>query len=201
MKLYTIQHIEVYKALKKQGFYATNTNYICEENFQEAYDWLAKMARKHKKFDCNGRPIWCWTKRPDMRTYKFISDPSRPKKEKYVLLTLEVPANRVLLSEFGLWHCVLNKSPVVLNSQEDKQWDKLLKPYGGYIGNKTPQKIIKLMEKSWEKIIFKDSTSFKNFDKKWIGKVQLQATIDKIDIDQVLKVEYFNLINKSKITS
>jgi hypothetical protein len=48
--------------------------------------------------------MWAWPERPDMRSYGH----QPPEGQRLVLLKLQVPGEKVLLSDFGDWHMVLN---------------------------------------------------------------------------------------------
>lgn len=61
-------------------------------------------------------PVWAWyqwegmRKRPDMRVHgRNWGEKGTP----IVLLTIEVPDNLVLLSDFDYWHCVLNDGEII----------------------------------------------------------------------------------------
>lgn len=196
MKVYTIQHLKVWEELQKTGQYQTNPQYICEETFQEAYQWLNRMAQKYQGWQVK-RPIWVWTKRPDLRKSRFFQDPAQAAVEPHVLLTLNCPDQQLLLSEFGLWHCVLNYFPVAVNDQQAKSWDKLLEPYGGMV-HKAPLEIIEKMKASWEQILYLNPQSFAHFDKEFCGELELQGIIPQINLHQVERVQPFEMVNKAK---
>lgn len=200
MKVYTLQHIDVLKTLNKTGVYYTNEAYICEETFKEAYNWLNSMGYKYRPKTWHGtRPVWLWLKRPDMRLYRYISTPNAPKREVQVLLTFDIPESELLISEFGLWHSVLNSFPVAVNEKDSRKWDKILKPYGGYFSEKVPKTVKAAVLKSWEKILKIKEDSFKNFSKKWIGEeLQFQAITPCLKAEYLVKVEKFTIVNKHK---
>lgn len=66
-----------------------------------------------------------------MAWYKFDGKNKKPdirKKECYynedmVCLELELPDNKVLLSDEELWHCPLNNAPIILE-EDDEVWDR-----------------------------------------------------------------------------
>lgn len=194
--MYTIQHQSVADKLAKTGLYKTNRRFICEPTFKEAYDWLTKMAKKHKGWE-ESRPVWAWHKRPDLRNYRFFRDEQSPTNRTDVLITLEVPEQFVLLSEFGLWHCVLNNFYVYINKQQEKYWNKLLKPYNDQL-DKAPKKIHKLKEKSWEQILFLNPKSFAKFDKKITGSLELQAILPYLKQEWVISIKPIKMKNTKK---
>lgn len=125
MLLWTIQHETIYKALLKSGFFVPDSTHgFMEEDFQHAYDWLCgQMRLRLPNTPENAKyPIWAWyqwegtRKRPDMRTsHKVLSPSGTP----IVLLTLEVPDEEVLLSDFDMWHSTLGNHYLALTEEED----------------------------------------------------------------------------------
>lgn len=195
MLLYTLQHKSVWETLVKEGEYMTDINYICEPSFIEAYKWLNQVAYKYKPHWFGDRPVWCWTKRPDMRKQKFIFDKDKPLEQDYVILTLEVPEQFILLTHFGLWHSVLNGFPVSLNEPEDNQWDKKLETYEM---NCLPKHLEQEKQNSWEQIIYNNGFS-QTWDEEYVGKQEdLQAIIPSIKLNMLVKTEHVKLINKYK---
>lgn len=77
----------------------------------------------HPKPEQAKYPWWAW--------YKFDGKNKKPdirKKECYynedmVCLELELPDNKVLLSDEELWHCPLNNAPIILE-EDDEVWDR-----------------------------------------------------------------------------
>lgn len=193
MKLYTLQHKSVYYELLKTGVYKTNTQFICEETYLEAYTWMSSMAKKFKGWSCP-RPVWCWTKRPDMRKERFFTDSTKAKEEPYVLLTLEVPEALALVSEFSLWHHVLNKYPLSCSQTEEEAWEKRLET-----PNFDTSTVKKDIEKSWEQIFNLGENSFKHMDLEAFNPEHalFQAIIPEIQAKYIKKVEFFTLINQS----
>lgn len=69
-------------------------------------------------------PVWAWyqwegvRKRPDMRTHRYGGKKGTP----VVLLTIDVPNNMVLLSNFDMWHVVLNNGYLPLYDKDDIEY-------------------------------------------------------------------------------
>lgn len=196
MKLYTIQHLKVWETLEKNHKYETDEAFICEENFRQSYEWLNQQAKKLIPQWTASRPVWCWVKKPDLRSYRFIFDTEKPGQEEYVLLTLEVPDQLILLSHFGLWHSVLNGFPVARNQEEETYWDSRLETYE--LSN-IPLNLKSEMEKSWENILLLPGQEFSNWNEDYAGdKHDLQAIIPYIEKNMVMDCKKFNMVNKAK---
>ena len=117
-------------------------------------------------------PVWAWYqwegmwKRPDMRHHGRVSD----KGVASVLLILEVPDDKVLLSDFDYWHVVLNDGELILPYDENVVYSK------------------EERQKSWENI-FDYECTFDNGERT-IG-LSTQDTMREIKAEWVLKVEHF----------
>lgn len=86
-----------------------------------AYGWMADVLAER-----TGQP-WAWPLWAWARTTRasLVSEARRYARmvPGTVLLTLRVPATRVLLSEFADWHCVLNRIPILPSSLSDTEFD------------------------------------------------------------------------------
>lgn len=188
MRLWTMQPVEVYEILLRDGVFHCDPNKIPEPSFTEAYDWLNQYLEKKDSKPQNVKyPIWAWfrfngkEKKPDLRhsCYGYRGD-------KMVCIELDIPDEKVLLSDFDLWHFPLNRwwlndcfYPEYNDEEDDKAraWFKSL--------SKEQQETEK--EKSWEQIF-----NIEPFESDWIlrGKY-VQAIFWEIKLDQVKKIQYF----------
>lgn len=105
MILWTIQHRKAYEEFLENGVLRGNPEYIEEEFFKEPYEWMIEQMKKRIGNPPDGVtiPIWAWyqwegkRKRPDMRSCgRGWGEKSTP----IVLLTIDVPNDCVLLSDF-----------------------------------------------------------------------------------------------------
>ena len=126
MKLWTIQHRAAYDKFMKTGFLRADENHLfCKDDLRFAYDWMAaKMVQRFGNPPNNVRyPVWLWyqwegcRKRPDMRTFvRGWAAKGTP----ITLITVEIPDHMVLLSDFDMWHIVLNDEYLSLTEEEDE---------------------------------------------------------------------------------
>lgn len=187
MILWTIQPIEVYELIQKQGYYICDekkSELISNFDFDKPYDWLVKeMKKKIGNPPLNVKyPVWAWhtwnkkRHKPDLR----VSHATRG--TKLVCLEIEIPDEDVVLSDFDNWHCVLNDwyLPQVTSEEE---FDKAFEIFEKL--SKEEQETIK--KKSWE-LIFDIEYS----DKPWQENGSyIQATFWKLSITQIKKVQFF----------
>lgn len=174
MILWSIQHRQAYEKMIQRGtLRADEAHLLFGGNFKDAYNWMAEQMGKRIGPPPKGVkvPIWAWyqwegkRKRPDMRTHGCASE----KKVPIVLLTIDVPENHVLLSDFDYWHVVLNDGDLIEPFSIDKIYLQDMK------------------RKSWENIFdierLYDGETHRDFS--------TQATLWEIKQEWVIKAEYF----------
>lgn len=116
-------------------------------------------------------PVWAWyqwegkRKRPDMRCHGRCSEKGIP----IVLLTVDVPTEKVLLSDFDYWHMVLNDWALVFPFVPKAKYSEAVK------------------RKSWENI-FDIECSYDGEDEHCLS---TQATLWEIKQEWVRKAEQF----------
>jgi len=133
MKLWTIQHQEAYKQLRKNGVLYANEEYLfCEDDFRHAYDWMSlELSKKDVMPEGIRYPIWAWyqwegkRKKRDMRGSGFST-----RGDPIVQLEIEIPDEKVLLSDFELFHFVLNNLYMASTEEEDEQFQKWIESKG-----------------------------------------------------------------------
>ena len=174
MILWTIQNGIAYEKMKKTGVLRADESYISDDTFKSSYLWMANQMKMRIGNAPEGVtfPVWAWyqwegkRKRPDMRIYgRSWSKKGTP----IVLLTIDVPEQCALLSDFDYWHCVLNDGEIIF-------------PYDESIVYTEEEK-----QKSWENI-FNINCSFDGEAHQYLT---TQATLWEIKKDWVKKVEYF----------
>lgn len=184
MRLWTIQPAHAYETLRTGRPYRCEKT-LCEnlkyEKFKEAYAWLAGQMTRRIGPPPNGTelPVWAWhttdwkNKRPDMRQPLF-----RYSDKPHVLMELELPEDRVLLSDYIAWHIVLNQG-YYGNAENDSEFEQEMNEF-----DMLPQDTQAIMRiKSWEKIF-----DTRKIDTDWTKNGQyVQATFWEIRLEDVLK--------------
>lgn len=174
MKLWTIQHKKAYEEMLRTGVLRANSAHIFDEFFRESYEWMAEQMKKRVGAPPDGveLPVWAWyqwegmRKRTDMRHHGRAGDKRVP----IVLLTIDVPDDQVLLSDFDYWHVVLNDGELIFPYDENANYSK------------------EKRHKSWDNIF--------DYECKWSNEERViglstQATMWEIKEEWVLKVEHF----------
>jgi hypothetical protein len=174
MILWTIQHEIAFEKMITTGVLRTDSDHLLfDGDLVTAYRWMAEQMRIRIGAPPEGVEfsVWAWyqwegkRKRPDMRTHGLWGEKGTP----IVLLTLDVPDDKVLLSDFDYWHCVLNDCEIIFPYSETACYTEEEK------------------RKSWENI-FDISCSF--VDNKETS-LSTQATLWEIKREWVIKAEHF----------
>ena len=83
-----------------------------DDSFAAAYDWMRWQLHRHIQGYAGGFPIWVWA-RTSRRDLVSTVDDLAGQSPGSALLTLRIPRDRLLLTDYLTWHDVLNGSPTV----------------------------------------------------------------------------------------
>lgn len=190
MRLWTIQPFIVLDILEQYGVFTAREDLIAFPEFTTEYDWLCEhLEQKDKRPASVKYPVWAWHtfnghhKKPDLR---YNGHGQRG--EKLACIELEIPDSKVLLSDFDLWHFVLNDywidPDVFLPDYNDEQSDANDEKYNSLSAEQQQQ--VKLS--SWETIF--DVEQVMQSD--WISRGKyIQAVFWELKMDYVKKVQIF----------
>lgn len=165
MKVYTVQRLETYYRMREQGYLIGDEKFVWED-FKKPYQWMMKqMEKKIEGYNGKDYPIWVWKRKVNRNEHALLS-----KGIKGVILTLEIPEDKILWSDFDHWHFVLNNGPIT-ESEDEESYPT---------------------EDSWEKIF--DFNLLRSLDNDWNGKFNedwIQGVTPKITMSMVKKVTRF----------
>jgi hypothetical protein len=161
MRLVTIQDKAAYDELCATGVLRCKSElaeWLSEDCFKAAYDWLVKQMKKRIGEPPNGvrYPIWAWhslDNRPakvDLRRSEFNNYSGE-----HYILTIDVPEEQVLLSDEENWHFVLNNW-FLSGAKNENDFDK----DESWFDSLPPDERQQVKEKSWESIF--DITPLEN---------------------------------------
>ena len=191
MIITTIQPQEVYNICKEKPFYTdiTRSEYYDWKEFIEAYNWLSSvMKTKIKKPFQAQYPIWGWYRyngkyKLDLRQHTHLYPPN------YYAITLDIPDDQVLLSDYESWHAVLNK--FVLHDLDDEENFDKNDDYYDKLKESDPNKYNEIMVQSWYHIFDLKPNVFSSG-------TEIQATFWKIDPKWIIKAKKFGSMKESK---
>ena len=186
MRLWTIQPVEIYEQIKRDGRYTFD--YEKSDNardFAKQYKWLEHemFARGIEKSHPDDSLVWAWyiyggrRHKPDLRHSAYDA-----RGTKSVCMEIEIPDSQVLLSDFGSWHYVLNNW-YLGNSENESEWEKEQE----WLDSLLPGERQKQIESSWQKVF-----DIAPYTSNWRSNGQyVQATFYNLFLDDIKKVQHF----------
>lgn len=190
MRLWSIQPIEVWDELQTKGYYRCDPAKACfiydeKISFRDQYIWLVKQMKQ-----CIGDPpqgvsypVWAWyifdskNKKPDLRLSGY-----RQPGEQSVCIEVEIPKEKVLLSDFDGWHFVLGHYYYIGGGSEEES-DRIDR----WLSNLSETEQNKEIESSWLSIF-----NIEPVESDWspVGHY-VQGTFWELRMEQVVKVQFF----------
>lgn len=195
MTLWTIQSLAAWKILQRDQVLFTDQRYS-EGQFLEAYRWMIKRMehRIGPKPEDVSLPLWAWyqydrfeKRKPDLRSIGYL-----PKGQRGVRIEFEHPDEGALLSDFSLWHYVLNYWYIPRTLADQEAFEAELSEHNLSYYEMKPLPVLEYhqrMEGSWDRI----------FDLDWVedeisepyDKKRIQATFWKLHLDRIRDVHIF----------
>lgn len=202
MKLYTFQRMHVWETLIELGYYHPYDIFNLDNSLKEdlsydwgfthSYEWLREvMLEKNIQFTgANEHMIWAWYHwngnkqiKPDKR---FHSVYAYYENEPYVLLELDIDPARVLLSDYDLWHAVLN----YWHAGRNREANQFCKQFNYYSKKPLTPEGDEGIKKSWYNIFdFPLSRKVLDIPRK---RQQIQATFFELFYTDIVKVHFFS---------
>ena len=189
MKLWTIQPEKVFEEIQTKGFYHCDIEQT-SKNWLMQYDWLVSQMKKRIGLPPSGvkYPVWAWKRwrkdrvMPDLRFERWNCG---CKGDKFFRLELEIPDEKVLLSDFDAWGIILNEG---LLSETEAECEELRRIYKLL----SPDKQKEMRNKNWQGVF--DITAFEN---DWCERgYSVQATFWELRKEQIRKVKKFISVSK-----
>lgn len=200
MVIWSILTQQAWDDLQRRGRLRVARRHAIQE-FLAPYAWMAKQMERRLRMprpSINATPIWAWyqwegadRRKPDLRSAGYLA-----KNERGVRVELEVADDRVLLSDFDLWHYVLNYWYLPTSERDGTLFEKKLARaglscYGCDHQHPLPNQYRHEIEQSWEWM----------FDMNWAdrghaiasppAKKSIQATLWELLVDDVVEAQEF----------
>jgi len=155
MILWMILSAEAFDGLRRRR-YLTGDGRRIERHRSQAYAWMAAEMRR-RIGSPPGRvryPLWAWSQwqgperaRPDLRSIRHYYG------GKFVRAEIEVPDDRVLLSDYEAWHYVLNGWYLATSEADADEFDTRLKVAGVPARWPYPQSFHSRVVGSWQRVL------------------------------------------------
>jgi hypothetical protein len=194
--LWTLQPICVWEALQAEGVLRVDDQHPrFEDGFRTPYDWLRRQMAARTHGYQGGYPWWAWhSPKPDLRSERHGIGMG----QEYVRMELRVDKSRVMLSDFDMWHCVLNGCYLALDEQEDADfdaaWDRRLcsKHWRVKSENWPPamwDEFRAQVAESWVRCL--DEEQFSQSSEWWGVQRSIQATFEEFRLSDVVRVTHY----------
>ena len=124
MILWTIQPVEVYDLIQETGVYHCDFTKSMLSDCQDQYDWLVQEMKDRIGDPPRGvsYPVWAWymwegdRKKPDLRRERWGKG---WKGERFACMEIDVPEDRIVLSDFDSWSIILLHGLLSDSEEED----------------------------------------------------------------------------------
>ena len=185
MILWTMQPVEVWQEIQETGVYRCDPARSSMPEFTDMYEWLIRQMEQRIGPPPAGvtYPVWAWYmqngkhRKPDLRTERWGYGPGG---EEYACIEFEIPDDRVLLSDFEVWHIVLCNGLIAESEEEDNRQDT-------FYDSLTSEEQKAYKDKNWERVF--DITPQDNH---WIKRGSwVQATFWELREEMIRGVRFF----------
>lgn len=196
MRVWSIQRKEVLEGLEREGRWVADPAYAPAE-WLAAYGWMAEQMRGRLGNPPPGAslPLWVWVRyegearpRPDLRRGGHLE-----RGVEGVRIELEIPFERVLISEFDLWHYVLNGWYLAESEAEEARFERQARACGVDLFRDKPPLdpgIRQRLEESWTRI-FQWEREYPSSLARPLPLRTLQGCVWEILASQVRRIHHF----------
>jgi len=198
MILWTIQPKEVADLLETSGRFSCDGR-RADRDYRDSYLWMATQMANRGITNPEGRlhyPVWAWYRFNHRGKHKrgpriVECQETCPLNTPFCRIKFDAPDNLVLLSDFALWHCVLNKHYIGTDRSEKRAIKRAL--------SRPQENFLSYMRRSWERIFNLDLKTFESKVPCWGtgDKITIQACLPYILSDWVLQVDHFITTERS----
>ncbi|MBR6031579.1 MAG: DUF3841 domain-containing protein [Bacteroidaceae bacterium] len=193
MRLWTLQGIEIYEQLQRDGIaYCTKPSWADEPQTLRAYHWMAdQMRRRIGEPPIKGIefPMWAWYQYNSAKSNKPPRSLHDADDGLSAYMEIEIQDNEVLLSDFSSWHSVLNEGPIDDWKRIWRQMERLEKEAGRRMTfDDYPLELQKEIEKSWEGVFDLDRGKKEKYYRHRRN-LSIQATFWALKPEHVVSVE------------
>ena len=192
MRLWTIQSMAAWELLQREQVLVAAPRYI-DEDFIEPYTWLTKQMEYRLRSKSDSWPLWAWYQwnginrpKPDLRSIGHL-----PKGERGVRIEFEQSDDGVLLSDFVLWHYVLNYWYLPETEADSDAFMAELSEHNldDFLKRLLPAPYRQRIEDSWNRIF--DLNWFDEYLTQPYSQKSIQATFWKLRFHQIRDVKAF----------
>jgi len=189
LRLWTVQHRDALRELVTTGRLRADEA-RADSDCRHAYDWMRRQARRRIPGSDGGPLLWAWA-RPARYTAAIAAGGRAPR----VCLELRAAPERALLSDFALWHAVLNWRYASLTEAEAEAWDERVLAATGWWDTwrrELPEPLRAEQLASWERIFDLDRLARKA-DAGYLAPLEMiQAVLHEIRLEDVVAIRFLD---------
>lgn len=197
LTLWTVQTADAWSRIQQDGILRTDVRMVPGE-YRRAYEWLARQMEERLGFRPSemALPLWAWfqadgatCRKPDLRSCGYL-----PKGERGVRIEFEISDRLVLLSDFELWHYVLNYWYLPESLKDAGDFESELSRRGLSFYKTKPLRDRAFHGKiaeSWSRIFDLDWTDRGRSIAGPRARKSIQASLWELRLDQVSDVRFF----------
>jgi hypothetical protein len=201
MLIWSILTQQAWKQLQREGRLQARRCHVIKE-FLGPYLWMAGQMEKRLKLprpSQDAMPIWAWQqweganrRKPDLRASGHL-----PRGVQGVRVECRLDDRRVLLSDFDLWHYVLNYCYLPTSERDGNAFEKKLAGVGLSFYNFNHSNPLpdaqyrREIERSWERIFDVSWTDRRRAIAEIPKKKSIQATLWEIFLEDVVEAREF----------
>lgn len=173
LRIYSFQSLAAQVAADDLGYWTGSLD-TAVPDYAEAYAWMrGQMAQRLSGYS-GEQPVWAYLSRPNMRQQDWDTD--------RVLIVADVPRERVLLSDYDLWHYVLNQWMICDSEAESDRAEEAGWQTWEPIRESGPEMIA-----SWAKVF--DLGERPEPARSYLGRVgSVQACVDRIYPNEIVRI-------------
>jgi len=190
MRLWTILTEAAWKSLNDRGYLICDDEALGEKHFLTAYRWMMQQMQERLGPPETGvkLPLWAWYQYLGPRKKPIARKHHLPKRQKGYRVECHVPDEQVLLSDFTLWHQVLNDWYLPINQADDEAFDLEFDAISEDAVDRLAQRQ-SVIQASWQRI----------FDLDWYSEYicppryqqAIQACLWRLELSQVRRSDPF----------
>ncbi len=193
MRLWTIQPIGFYESSREKGVLRADGRKIGRD-WTPQYCWMREQMKKRVPGYKGRYPIWAYPFKPDMRRRHWGIGGQRVAR-----IEFEAPEEKVLVSDYDLWHVPLNFGYLGTSEEDEDAFDReeeerLGRKYARLPDPDYPEDLALRVYDSWERIFpdrwdeFTDPSYYLGS-----GDPYLQAVVEEVPIGWIRRVDFYTL--------
>lgn len=118
IRAWTIQPWAVWEKVEAQGALTVDARYSAD--LHHCYEWLREQLLRRAPGYTGHYPWWAYATRPDLRRVRH----HRPCRERYALIELDLPWERVVVFPFWAWDCIFYGRFLSPDRRESEDWER-----------------------------------------------------------------------------